>query len=349
LEKAHNVALTDVVEAIRQGTLYDLFYSVVYDVTIGDIAYDLFRKFVAKGFDLTANGYAYAYKENNKLLTGRLAKPFRAIFSISIGEIDNLINQVENGWSFIERKFGQITLGETVAPYLEIMLTKALKMEYNYDVANDYKLTMSGNFAELADAIFGIRIWQLMNVGNVGKFLFGKGGILENMPVGHLAGYLTDLKALKATFKHTTVEHEYGGEWIITGAYEHPLDILCNDVTFGILYEQGANFKNGILLAYFGEVAVGEFLGGILKEGVWYKPDGELVPTHGAKNVVMNAVYGITIAQLLAKDFDPTTVMDEIYTGQLMNYYYCGEFKYSVIDTEIYRFCEDSEHFDDID
>ncbi len=350
LTRTFNIKLGYVYSYILEDKAINMFLHDFYSsLTLGDLAYDLTRKFVAEKLALEMRGFAWQYKANEMLMTGKLAKLFRSAFSITLDDLYQVAKKRTTVKEFLTDKFGQLDLGETVAPFVEVTLEKALDLTYVYDKANDYELTVEGNFAELVNAIFGVKLEGIINNKDLVKFLLGEGGALENMPVGHLVGYLTKVKSFKSTFKYTTVTHVYDGEWIITGAYSVPMDILCNDLTFGEVYANRKKLKNNIIIPYFGEVAVGQLMGGNVLDGVWYKPNGKAIPTHGAKNVIMNAVYDLTVDQLLAKNFDPTTVIEDIYAGQLMSYYYCGEFKYSKVESDDYGLCEDETHVDGVD
>ena len=228
-----------------------------------------------------------------------------------------------------------------------IILEKNLKSKFNYDTANDYELTVSGNYSEVINAVFALNMEKVLRTKKAVNLLFGEEGVLEDMPAGHVMGYLSKSKSFAKTFKKTTVAHEYGGEWIIGGTYAVPMDILCNDVTLGVLYANRNKLKSGVILPYFGKLELGHFAGGTLTDGVWYKPNGEAHPTHGAKNVIMIAFYNATVEEVLAKDFDPTTIIEDVYAGQIMSYYRCGEFKYTVDPEGSELYCEDETHADD--
>ncbi len=350
LTRTFNIKLSYVYSYILEDKAINMFLHDFYSsLTLGDLAYDLTRKFVDEKLALEMRGFAWQYKADETLMTGKLARLFRAAFSITLDDLYQVAKKRTTVKEFLTEKFGQLDLGETVAPFVELTLEKALDLTYVYDKENDYELTVEGNFAEFLNAIFGVKLEGLINNKDVVKFLLGECGALEEMPVGHLVGYLTKVKALKKTFKYTTVTHEYDGEWIISGAYSVPMNILCNDLTFGEIYANRKKLKANVIIPYFGEVAVGQLMGGNVLDGVWYKPNGNAVKTHGAKNVIMNAIYDVTVEQLLAKNFDPTTIIEDIYAGQLMSYYYCGEFKYSKVESDDYGLCEDETHVDGVD
>ena len=345
-----NLKVKEVYDAIKSNTLKDLVTETFEEATLGELFYDLFRKFLAKTLSLEAHGYGWQIPSNPNLIEGKFEKLMYAIFAIKVSDVLDLTKKRVTNTEFAVKAFGHLYLGEVIAPFVEKVAEKSLNSKFNYDESNDYALTVEGNFAEVLNAVFSISMSKALQTKKVIKLFFGEDGVLEDMPAGHIFGYVAQVKALSKTFKKTTIEHEYNGEWIIGGTYAVPMDILCNDVTLGVLYGAtgtGKSLKNDVLIPYFGKVELGHFAGGTLVDGDWYKANGEPHPTFGAKNVIMIAFYNLTVEEVLAKDFDPTHVIEDIYAGQIMNYYRCGEFEFSKDEESDLIVCDDETHVDD--
>ena len=345
--KTLNLNVVDLVNYTLDNQLNMIIYDIYNNVTFGDLGYDLFKSFVAKHVPyVEATGYAWEYAENDKLLSGKLAKPFRAVFAITLADVWEVVKGRTTIKDFVIEELGAITVADTVVPFIDKVLVNALEMTIDYDVALDYRVYVRGNFAEIANAVFAISVEDLLTMANLGDLLIGDNGLITDMPVGHIVGYLPNLKGLEKVFKHTEIEHVYGGSWKISGAFEVPMNILCSELTFRDVYDARTDIKEELLLKHFGDVMVGHFMGGNTADGKWYTSNGTEVDTHGAKNVIMNALYDMTVEQILGKDFDVTSVIEDIYAGQLMGYYYCGEFKYSKDAESDYPTCEDETHVD---
>ncbi|MBQ8725810.1 MAG: hypothetical protein IJY84_01750, partial [Clostridia bacterium] len=341
-----NVKVFDVVDAIENDDINNYLYNTFSHLTIGDFAYDVTRKYLAEYFVLNVEGYAWNYSEDNTLMTGKVAKLFRAIFNVTLANVYDLVKEEISVENFIVKHFGALTVGDVVAPWIEGLAESMVDVKFDFDKENDYALAVSGDFAEIANAVFGVTVETIVNTEYKGNIVFGENGILENMPVGHVVGYVLKMDGVKEFFEYMNVSHEYNGEWVITGAYVVPMSILCNELTFGALYANKDNVMDGIVKAYFGEVMVGQFMGGSKIGDVWYTPSGDACETHGAEVVIMNVIYNISVNELLDEDFDPTSLIADIQAGQLMGYYYCGEFKYTKAEDGDYRICEDETHVD---
>ena len=146
--------------------------------------------------------------------------------------------------------------------------------------------------------------------------------------------------------KNTEIAKAESGEWTVTGAYEKPLGIAFNDLTIGKVYAERAKFEKNILKPYFGEVKVGELMGGRYKEenDVWLKPNGEVTKTEGANGVIMKRIYALTVNEVTSKNFRVVEILDDVYAGEILGYYYCGHYKYTTDETETrYSPCESKE------
>ncbi|MBQ4098580.1 MAG: hypothetical protein IJC87_00450, partial [Clostridia bacterium] len=348
VDKTLNLNVVDLLNYTLDNKLNEIIYETYNNVTLGDLGYDLFRKFVAnKVPHVDATGYAWEYAENDKLLIGKLAKPFRAVFAITLADAWDVVKGRQTIKDFVVEKLGAITVADTVVPFVDSLLEKALEMTIDYFEVYDYMVRARGNFAEIANTAFAISVEDLLTMANLGDLLIGDNGLFTDMPLGHLFGYLPNLKAFEKTFKDTQISHDYNGLWNIEGAFEVPMNILCNNITFRDVYDARENVKEDLILKHFGEVMVGHFVGGTEKDGRWYMSNGTPVDTHGAKNVIMSCLYDLKINEILSEDFDVTSVIEDVYAGQLMGYYYCGEFKYSKDAESDYRYCDDETHVDE--
>ena len=350
ISQTFNLGIKEIYDAYRNKYIKAVIHNTYKDLTLGDLFYDVFRKFVSKKLSLKAYGYAWQIEEQPALVQGKIAKLVRAVCAVTLDDVYQVYKKKITRTKFAVDAIGHLTLGDVIAPFVEKYIEKSLQAEFVYDEANDYALTVEKNFAELLNTVFGVSMKKMLTTKKVIKVFFGADGVLEDMPAGHVVGYLAKTKMLSKTFKKTTFEHVYGGEWIVGGVYEVPMNILCNDVTLGTLYYVtggGNRLKNDLLIPYFGKVELGHFAGGKLVDGVWYKSNGEPHPTLGAKNVIMVEFYNVMLEEVLAKGFDPTKVIEDVFAGQVMGYYRCGEFKFAVDSDGTYGICVDDTHVND--
>ncbi|MBR2385188.1 MAG: hypothetical protein IKA99_06260, partial [Clostridia bacterium] len=348
ISKTFNLGIKQVYDAYKNKIIKAVLYNTYSDLSLGDIFYDVFRKFMAKKLTLSAQGYAWQFATSPELyLQGKIAKFVRAVFAVTLADVYDLVKKRVTKTEFAVHAIGHLNFGETLLPFAEKTLKKNLSCKFEYDVANDYALTITGNYAEVLNAVAGISMSKALQTKKMVTLFFGAEGALENMPAGHVAGYLVKTKALSKTFKKTTIEHEYDGAWIISGTYAVPMNILCNDLTLGTIYANRNKLKSGLIIPYFGKVELGNFAGGTLVNGAWIKSNGEPHPTHGAKNVIMLAFYDLTVEEILAKGFDPSKVIEDVYAGQIMGYYRCGEYEFSKNEDTDYIICGDETHVDD--
>ena len=138
-------------------------------MTVGDFTYDLFRKYVAGKFKLTANGYASQFKADNTSLKGKGAKFFRATFVVKINDIIKFASDVRKNTGkkrntviidFVSKVYGGLTLGDIFAPMIQKMSAKKLKMVYAYD--DDYNVTVTGDFKEIANDVYSSTLKDLL-------------------------------------------------------------------------------------------------------------------------------------------------------------------------------------------
>ncbi len=363
----YNIKIDDVFGLLNGKTKATELIELVYgDLTIGDFVYDLLRKSgskgVAKALSVTATGLAKSYKKDNTLLTGKNAKIVRATLNLTLKDLDKLLKNLNNKTALYDeliRIYGSLTVGEAFGAIAEKVVAKALKVEFTYDVSDDYALTVDGNYKEVFGAIFASSLEDLLvamkNNSNSNKALeklfVGEGGILTDFPSGDVIAYLLQTKALKKTFKNTSIEKNSAtGKWLVNGSYEKPFGILFNDVSIGKLYAEKENLKDGIILPYLGSVKAGELLGGIYDEteGVWYDADGvtktELV---GAEGVIKTKVYGLTVSELLDTEFNVMDEFNDIYVGELLGYSFCGYHTYTT-DSNLKKYlaCDEVGHAD---
>ena len=345
LQAAFNIEVKAILSAVKNGVngIKQLAKDTYKDFTVGDFTYDVFRKYAATKVRLTARGTARNYKSNNLVLTGKMAKVFRATFDMKITEAASITKKikVKNGiLDFVNTYYGQLTLGEVFGAVAEKLVAKKLKVTFNYDVANDYALTISGNYNEVFGAIFASDLGGLIEAYKAKKttkyFLDESEGVIGGLPLGDILAYVCKSKTFKKELKYTEIEKGENGEWTVTGAYEKPLDIAFNDLTIGKVYAERANFKSKIIKPYFGEVTVGELMGGRYDEenDVWLKPNGNVVNTDDANGVIMKNIYALTVNEVTAKNFKVTSVLDDVYAGEILGYYYCGHHKYTTDETE---------------
>ena len=348
LERVFNLNIKQTINDLKTVKFGDFMTQKIESLTIGDIFYDLSRKYL-KASNFKFSGYAWEFKLDQTKLFGKTGKALRAVYSIEIQEIVDLIAKKTKLYEFAYDNFGELTLGDILGAYAEALLGKSLGMKFVYNQEDDYSFTVEKSFAEIANALSKVTVSELFGIkkGCGFDFFFAFGGVLGDLPVGHLVGYLTKTKALANVFKNTTVEHETNAEWIISGTYSVPLDILCNDVKFADIYMGRNDLKGKVVLKFFSNVMAGHLLGGNKIDGFWCGPDGKKLDTHGAKNAVMNAIYDVTVGEALADGFDPMTIVEDLYVGQLMNYYYCSdEFKFSKVENNKYPVCVDPTHTD---
>ncbi len=359
LQAAFNIEVKAILSAVKKGVsgIKQLAKDTYKDFTVGDFTYDVFRKYAATKVRLTANGTAKDYKNNNLVLTGKMAKVFRATFDMKITEAASITKKLKdkNGiLDFVNTHYGKLTLGEVFGAVIEKLVAKKLKVTFNYDIANDYALTISGNYNEVFGAIFASEFGKLIEAYKANKttkyFLDESEGVIGGLPLGDILAYVCKSKTFEKNLKYTEIEKAENGEWTVTGAYEKPLGIAFNDLTIGKVYAERKNFENKILKPYFGEVKVGELMGGRYDEtnDVWLKPNGNVVGEEGANAIIMKRIYALTVNEVTAKDFKVTSILDDVYAGEILGYYFCGHYKYTTDETETrYGLCGSEESHKD--
>ena len=352
LQATFNIKVNVMLSSLKKGVngVKQLVKDTYKDFTVGDFTYDVFRKYAATKVRLTAGGTARDYKSNNLVLTGKMAKVFRATFNMKITEAASITKKikVKNGvLDFVNTYYGKLSLGDVFGAVTEKLVAKKLKVTFNYDVANDYALTISGNFNEVFGAIFASSLGGLIEAYKAKKtakyFLDEETGVIGKLPLGDILAYVCKTKSLEKQMKYTEIEKGEDGKWSVKGAYETPLDIAFNKLTIGKVYKERANFRKNILKPYFDAVKVGELMGGRYDKAndEWIKPNGEVVKDEGANGVIMKKIYMLTIEEVTNKGFKVTHILDGIYAGEILGYYYCGHYKFTTDENETrYTFCE---------
>ena len=352
LQATFNIKVNVMLSSFKKGVsgVKQLVKDTYKDFTVGDFTYDVFRKYAATKVRLTAGGTARDYKSNNLVLTGKMAKVFRATFNMKITEAASITKKikVKNGiLDFVNTYYGKLSLGDVFGAVTEKLVAKKLKVTFNYDVANDYALTISGNFNEVFGAIFASSLGGLIEAYKAKKtakyFLDEETGVIGKLPLGDILAYVCKTKSLEKQMKYTEIEKGEDGKWSVKGAYETPLDIAFNKLTIGKVYKERANFRKNILKPYFDAVKVGELMGGRYDKAndEWIKPNGEVVKDEGANGVIMKKIYMLTIEEVTNKGFKVTHILDGIYAGEILGYYYCGHYKFTTDENETrYTFCE---------
>ncbi len=352
LQATFNIKVNVMLSSLKKGVsgVKQLVKDTYKDFTVGDFTYDVFRKYAATKVRLTAGGTARDYKSNNLVLTGKMAKVFRATFNMKITEAASIAKKikVKNGvLDFVDTYYGKLSLGDVFGAVTEKLVAKKLKVTFNYDVANDYALTISGNFNEVFGAIFASSLGGLIEAYKAKKtakyFLDEETGVIGKLPLGDIFAYVCKTKSLEKQMKYTEIEKGEDGKWSVKGAYETPLDIAFNKLTIGKVYKERANFRKNILKPYFDAVKVGELMGGRYDKAndEWIKPNGEVVKDEGANGVIMKKIYMLTIEEVTNKGFKVTHILDGIYAGEILGYYYCGHYKFTTDENETrYTFCE---------
>ncbi len=352
LQATFNIKVNVMLSSLKKGVsgVKKLAKDTYKDFTVGDFTYDVFRKYAATKVRLTAGGTARDYKSNNLVLTGKMAKVFRATFNMKITEAASITKKikVKNGvLDFVNTYYGKLSLGDVFGAVTEKLVAKKLKVTFNYDVANDYALTISGNFNEVFGAIFASSLGSLIEAykakNSAKYFLDEETGVIGKLPLGDILAYVCKTKSLEKQMKYTEIEKGEDGKWSVKGAYETPLDIAFNELTIGKVYKERANFQKNILKPYFDAVKVGELMGGRYDKAndEWIKPNGEVVKNEGANGVIMKKIYMLTIEEVTKKDFKVTNILDGIYAGEILGYYYCGHYKFTTDENETrYTFCE---------
>ena len=352
LQATFNIKVNVMLSSFKKGVsgVKQLVKDTYKDFTVGDFTYDVFRKYAATKVRLTAGGTARDYKSNNLVLTGKMAKVFRATFNMKITEAASITKKikVKNGvLDFVNTYYGKLSLGDVFGAVTEKLVAKKLKVTFNYDVANDYALTISGNFNEVFGAIFASELGGLIEAYKAKKtakyFLDEETGVIGKLPLGDILAYVCKTKSLEKQMKYTEIEKGEDGKWSVKGAYETPLDIAFNKLTIGKVYKERANFRKNILKPYFDAVKVGELMGGRYDKAndEWIKPNGEVVKSEDANGIIMTKIYMLTIEEVTKKDFKVTNILDGIYAGEILGYYYCGHYKFTTDENETrYTFCE---------
>ena len=336
------------------------------ELTVGDFGYDLFAKYLATKLSLKANGYAYEFKADNTMLKGKAAKVVAATFNISLNDIDALMKNYSAASgkakntaiiNFVIDTYGTLTVGDVLGAIVEKLTATKLQMTYTYD--EDYNLTVTGNFKEIANVIFSSSSGDLLRAiraNNVKAYFLGdqKGttdGLVGGLNLGDVLGYALKAKAFKGFVKNTDLErNETTGKWEIARSFSHPLSILCNDVTISGLLRK-INEPKQFIIDTLGDVCVGEMLGKYLVDDVWYKADGT-VEDVSAENggVIMKHVYGIKLGELLGEGFNINKILGDVYVGELIGYAHCGK-KYTKTEGEHtqYNVCTEETHTDNAD
>ncbi len=336
------------------------------ELTVGDFGYDLFAKYLATKLSLKANGYAYEFKADNTMLKGKAAKVVAATFNISLNDIDALMKNYSAASGkakntaiidFVIDTYGTLTVGDVLGAIVEKLTATKLQMTYTYD--EDYNLTVTGNFKEIANVIFSSSSGELLRAIRANKvkaYFLGdqKGttdGLVGGLNLGDVLGYALKAKAFKGFVKNTDIErNETTGKWEIARSFSHPLSILCNDVTISGLLRK-INEPKQFIINTLGDVCVGEMLGKYLVDDVWYKADGT-VEDVSAENggVIMEHVYGIKLGDLLGEGFNINKILGDVYVGELIGYAHCGK-KYTKTEGEHtqYNVCTKETHTDNAD
>ena len=336
------------------------------ELTVGDFGYDLFAKYLATKLSLKANGYAYEFKADNTMLKGKAAKVVAATFNISLNDIDALMKNYSAASgkakntaiiNFVIDTYGTLTVGDVLGAIVEKLTATKLQMTYTYD--EDYNLTVTGNFKEIANIIFSSSSGDLLRAiraNNVKAYFLGdqKGttdGLVGGLNLGDVLGYALKAKTFKGFVKNTDIErNETTGKWEIARSFSHPLSILCNDVTISGLLRK-INDPKQFIINTLGDVCVGEMLGKYLVDDVWYKADGT-VEDVSAENggVIMKHVYGIKLGELLGEGFNINKILGDVYVGELIGYAHCGK-KYTKTEGEHtqYNVCTEETHTDNAD
>ena len=336
------------------------------ELTVGDFGYDLFAKYLATKLSLKANGYAYEFKADNTMLKGKAAKVVAATFNISLNDIDAFMKNYSAASgkakntaiiNFVIDTYGTLTVGDVLGAIVEKLTATKLQMTYTYD--EDYNLTVTGNFKEIANVIFSSSSGDLLRAiraNNVKAYFLGdqKGttdGLVGGLNLGDVLGYALKAKAFKGFVKNTDIErNETTGKWEIARSFSHPLSILCNDVTISGLLRK-INEPKQFIINTLGDVCVGEMLGKYLVDDVWYKADGT-VEDVSAENggVIMEHVYGIKLGDLLGEGFNINKILGDVYVGELIGYAHCGK-KYTKTEGEHtqYNVCTEETHTDNAD
>ena len=336
------------------------------ELTVGDFGYDLFAKYLATKLSLKANGYAYEFKADNTMLKGKAAKVVAATFNISLNDIDAFMKNYSAASgkakntaiiNFVIDTYGTLTVGDVLGAIVEKLTATKLQMTYTYD--EDYNLTVTGNFKEIANVIFSSPSGDLLRAiraNNVKAYFLGdqKGttdGLVGGLNLGDVLGYAFKAKAFKGFVKNTDIErNETTGKWEIARSFSHPLSILCNDVTISGLLRK-INEPKQFIINTLGDVCVGEMLGKYIVDDVWYKSDGT-VEDVSAENggVIMEHVYGIKLGDLLGEGFNINKILGDVYVGELIGYAHCGK-KYTKTEGEHtqYNVCTEETHTDNAD
>ena len=336
------------------------------ELTVGDFGYDLFAKYLATKLSLKANGYAYEFKADNTMLKGKAAKVVAATFNISLNDIDALMKNYSAASgkakntaiiNFVIDTYGTLTVGDVLGAIVEKLTATKLQMTYTYD--EDYNLTVTDNFKEIANIIFSSSSGDLLRAIRANKvkaYFLGdqKGttdGLVGGLNLGDVLGYALKAKAFKGFVKNTDIErNETTGKWEIARSFSHPLSILCNDVTISGLLRK-INEPKQFIIDTLGDVCVGEMLGKYLVDDVWYKADGT-VEDVSAENggVIMKHVYGIKLGELLGEGFNINKILGDVYVGELIGYAHCGK-KYTKTEGEHtqYNVCTEETHTDNAD
>ena len=336
------------------------------ELTVGDFGYDLFAKYLATKLSLKANGYAYEFKADNTMLKGKAAKVVAATFNISLNDIDAFMKNYSAASgkakntaiiNFVIDTYGTLTVGDVLGAIVEKLTATKLQMTYTYD--EDYNLTVTGNFKEIANVIFSSSSGDLLRAIRANKvkaYFLGdqKGttdGLVGGLNLGDVLGYALKAKAFKGFVKNTDIErNETTGKWEVARSFSHPLSILCNDVTISGLLRK-INDPKQFIINTLGDVCVGEMLGKYLVDDVWYKADGT-VEDVSAENggVIMKHVYGIKLGDLLGEGFNINKILGDVYVGELIGYAHCGK-KYTKTEGEHtqYNVCTEETHTDNAD
>ncbi len=343
-----------------------LFEDAYTGLTIGDFTYDLFRKFVAKKLSLSANGYAYDYKKDNTLLQGKIAKVMRATFNIKLGDLNNFVKDFVKPegrttkdiiFDFVSTMYGNLEIGDVIGAVMEKLSATKLKMVYEYD--EDYNLTVTGYFKEVANSVYSEKLAGLIAAiksNTVKEYFIGDkegttDGVIGKHIAGDLFGYIFNGNSFKGLTKYTTIERDdEANVWKVEKAFSHPFGILFNNVKIAELF-RCMEHPRSFLIDKFGGVLLGEMLGKYKVDNVWYKMDGteeEMTAENGG--VLMKRIYEISVGEILDDNFNISSVMNDVYVGELIGYSYCGKKYTKTEDTHSkYNYCDVVEHADNAD
>ena len=283
-----------------------------------DSVVDRFNESKLKTGKLASEGDAV---ENNVIfLEGDYERLTKVFFNVKLIEFWNNRSDLK---TFLREIFGKIKLGDVGAPMFRRVANK-VGYPYSYDVVGD-DYVASGAFINVTDDLFNVTLNELYSNKNDLRAYIKS--FFEKWSMGDLIADTVNLISVKGSQK------DYNGSatlsedktlWTATGDYDEILNIIYNINSDSFL----KGIKSGAKTYIFGDEVLGAVKIGQLanngrnvydaEKNVWYNENGEPIEFSGADGAVKKRILALTIGEVTKEDFKMTSVIDDIYMGEML-------------------------------